>query len=79
MHHPGKLATADDPYGEGLTSHPPKRTGHYDGQTAPTAGGRGLLSAMLSSARERRRRRISWLPLRVQSTPVTMTGSLPTA
>jgi len=51
-------------------------TGHYDGQPAPTAGARGLLHAKLASVRERRRRRIEWLPVRVQSTPVTMTGSL---
>jgi hypothetical protein len=32
------------------TTHPPKRTGHYDGQPAPTAGARGFFAST------------SWLP-----------------
>ena len=43
VHHPRQLSTADDADGETPPSgHPPKRTGHYDGQPAPTAGARGL-------------------------------------
>src|SRR5688572_31925480 len=59
VHHPSKLPTADDAHGEGLlTSHARKRTCHYDGQPAPTAGARGLLRTKLAPVRERRRRRI---------------------
>jgi hypothetical protein len=43
----------------------------YDGQPAPTAGARGLLCAKPAPVRERRRRRIRWLPVRVQSVPLT--------
>ena len=33
VHHPRQLSTADDADGEASpTGHPPKRTGHYDGQ-----------------------------------------------